>query len=183
MKPLSSQRRSWPPCRWPQLDAAPTFATTGKGSEFAISLPRVRRNEDAPFLAPAPPTASSSQGARILLVDDNEDGAVVMADALTQLGHEVRVACDGPSALHLAEQFTPNVALLDIGLPVMDGYELAARLRELPSFAGVSLVALTGYGEPSAVQRCREAGFAPHLVKPVELTRLQEVVRATTVAP
>ena len=82
------------------------------------------------------------------------------------------------SALRLVEQFTPTLALLDIGLPVMDGYELAQRLRELPSLAGVSLVAITGYGEPPAVRRSMQAGFAAHLVTPVDLTRLQEVARA-----
>jgi CheY-like chemotaxis protein len=111
-----------------------------------------------------------------LLVDDNQDVAQTLADALTILGHEVRVAHDGPGALRLVEKFTPTLALLDIGLPVMDGYELARRLRELPSLAGIRLVAITGYGEAPAALRSVEAGFEAHLVKPVQLERLQEVI-------
>jgi CheY-like chemotaxis protein len=76
----------------------------------------------------------------------------------------------------LIEQFTPTLALLDIGLPVMDGYELARRLRELPSLAGIRLVAVSGYGEVPAVLRSIEAGFEAHLVKPVQLARLEQVI-------
>jgi PAS domain S-box-containing protein len=152
----------------------------GKGSEFSISLPRARGEVAA--RRPAAPRAvgPSTSGARILVVDDNEDIAGVLAQTLGSLGHEVRVAHDGPSALRLARRFTPAVALLDIGLPVMDGYELAARLREVPALADVRLVALTGYGEPSALRRSRDAGFFAHLVKPVDLTRILEVVQKAT---
>ena len=89
----------------------------------------------------------------------------------------MRIAHDGPAALRVVEEFTPTLALLDIGLPVMDGYELASRLRELPALARARFVAVSGYGERAAVQRSIEAGFVAHLVKPVRLDRLEEVVR------
>jgi PAS domain S-box-containing protein len=149
----------------------------GKGSEFAVSLARGRREDDARTRTSGT-QETRSRGARILLVDDNDDWARAVADLLAMLGHEVRVANSGPEALRMVEQFTPNVCLLDIGLPVMDGYELARRLRALPSLAGVPLVAVTGYGEPSAVQRSADAGFKAHLVKPVPLDVLDKVARS-----
>ena len=97
----------------------------------------------------------------------------MLAEALTGKGHDTRVAHDGPAALRVAAEFTPDVALLDIGLPVMDGYELAAHLRELPGLAGVRLVALTGYGQESDRQRTRDAGFHDHLVKPVDIDAIE----------
>jgi CheY-like chemotaxis protein len=150
----------------------------GKGSEFAVSLPRGRREDDARTRTSSAPQEKRSRGARILLVDDNDDWARAVADLLAMLGHEVQVANSGPEALRMVEQFTPNVCLLDIGLPVMDGYELARRLRALPSLAGVPLVAVTGYGEPSAIQRSAEAGFKAHLAKPVPLDVLDKVARS-----
>ena len=148
-----------------------------KGSEFVITLPRGRRKDDARAGAEEGRQESRSRGARILLVDDNQDWARSVADLLGMLGHDVRVAHDGPQALRVVEQFTPTLCLLDIGLPVMDGYELARHLRALPQLSGVPLVAVTGYGEPSAVQRSTEAGFKAHLVKPVPLDVLEKVAR------
>jgi PAS domain S-box-containing protein len=149
----------------------------GRGSEFTITLPRSHR-KDAHRAGPSKAMmAKASPGARILLVDDNEGWAEAAAHALTLLGHEVRVAHDGPEALRVVESFTPTLGLLDIGLPVMDGYELARRLRNLPSLAGMRLVAVTGYGERAAVRRSANAGFEAHLVKPVEVELLDEVAR------
>jgi PAS domain S-box-containing protein len=152
----------------------------GRGSEFAITLTRSQR-KDAHRAAPSKaPRAKSLPGARILLVDDNEGWVEAVAHALTLLGHEVRVAHDGPEALRIIEAFTPTLGLLDIGLPVMDGYELARRLRSVPSLSGMRLVAVTGYGERAAVQRSTKAGFEGHLVKPVEVELLDRVARDTT---
>jgi PAS domain S-box-containing protein len=145
----------------------------GKGSEFTISLPRSRRSSETRADASPPGREEASRGARILVVDDNEDAAQTLADALSELGHQVHVAHDGPEALSLAERIKPTICFIDIGLPVMDGYELARRLREVPSLCGVPLVAVSGYGELSAVQRSTDAGFQTHLVKPVELAKLE----------
>ena len=116
------------------------------------------------------------QARKILVVDDNEDAAEMLSEALRIKGHETRVAHDAPSALRLAEGFTPDIAFLDIGLPVMDGYELAGRLRELPGLRGIRLVAVTGYGQESDRRRSQAAGFHHHLVKPVDFEAVDGVV-------
>jgi PAS domain S-box-containing protein len=159
----------------------------GKGSEFTISLPRSTRTEVGQAVTSTIRKLDASRGVRILLVDDNEDWTRGVEVLLTALGHEVRVAHDGPQAFRIVEQFKPALAFLDIGLPVMDGYELARRLREMPSFSGVPLVAVSGYGEVSSVQRSAEAGFKAHLVKPVAAEVLdkvaRDVVRTGQIAP
>ena len=113
---------------------------------------------------------------RVLVVDDNEDGAEMLASSLESMGHRVRVAHDGRAALDAAAKFHPEVALLDIGLPVMDGYELASRLRDLPAGRDIHLVAVTGYGQQRDRAASEAAGFAEHVVKPVDLERLRAIV-------
>lgn len=98
------------------------------------------------------------------------------------MGHTVRIAHDGPAALRVAEQFKPEIALLDIGLPAMDGYELARLLREQSDLPYLSLVAVTGYGQESDRRKAMDAGFNSHLVKPVDMERLRTVMRAMTSA-
>ena len=100
----------------------------------------------------------------------------MLATALTAKGYDTRVAHDAPAALRIAAEFRPAVAFLDIGLPVMDGYELAAHLRELPELNGMKLIALTGYGQESDRRKSREAGFDHHLVKPVDFTVVESVL-------
>ena len=146
----------------------------GKGSEFTIRLP----SAPASALTPIPGAISASPGRhrlrtgqRILVVDDNQDAADALVDALRARGLPVSVAYDGPGALEAAARFRPHAAFLDIGLPVMDGYELARRLRELLGPA-VKLVALTGYGQDRDRALSRAAGFDEHLVKPVELEQI-----------
>ena len=145
----------------------------GKGSEFIIRLPLERRADDGADALPALPAAAAAvpgAGAvRILVVDDNEDGAEMLAAALIGKGYDTRVAHDAPAALQMAAEFSPDVVFLDLGLPVMDGYELAAHLRELPGLAGLRLIAVTGYGQEADRRRTRDAGFHGHLVKPVDL--------------
>ena len=139
----------------------------GRGSEFVVRLPLA-----AVAAPPAPGVAARPAPAgvcRVLIVDDNRDAAELLEEGLRGAGHVTRVAFDGPTALRLAAELLPDVALLDIGLPVMDGFELARRLRELPGLAALRLVALTGYGQPSDRERSRVAGFDEHLTKPVEL--------------
>jgi CheY-like chemotaxis protein len=115
--------------------------------------------------------------ARILVVDDNQDGAEMLAELLAGRGYDIRVALDAPAALTIAAEFTPDFALLDIGLPVMDGWELAARLRELPGLARLLLIAVTGYARKEDRQRTLEAGFHLHLVKPIDLDALEATLR------
>jgi CheY-like chemotaxis protein len=112
----------------------------------------------------------------VLVVDDNSDAAETLADILRELGHTTSVAHDGPTALAAATAFRPHIALLDIGLPVMDGYELARRLREHPDLGKTHLFAITGYGQESDRERSRAAGFQEHLVKPIDLAHLASLI-------
>jgi CheY-like chemotaxis protein len=113
---------------------------------------------------------------RILVVDDNEDSARLLADVLPQKGYETGVALDGPTALRLAVDLRPTIAILDIGLPVMDGYDLAKELRRLPSLSALELIAVTGYGQEADRLRSAEAGFRHHLVKPVDFVALERAL-------
>ncbi|MBL9105325.1 MAG: response regulator [Myxococcales bacterium] len=153
----------------------------GLGSEFVVRLPRVdvadHHREARP---PDPGVHVEPDARRVLVVDDNEDAAVVLAEMLGLVGYNARYAHDGPSALRVAEEFAPDVAILDIGLPVMDGYELAQRFGEHPTLRRTRLVAVTGYGQDHDHARSRAAGFAAHLVKPVELLQLQPVLADLT---
>jgi CheY-like chemotaxis protein len=109
---------------------------------------------------------------RVLLVDDNTDACDSLAELLRECGHDVRVAHDGSAALRDAPGFQPDVIVLDIGLPGMDGYEVARRLRGEPRLSGAILVALTGYGEERHRRRAEESGFDHHMTKPVDLEKL-----------
>ena len=113
---------------------------------------------------------------RVLIVEDNQGISMMMSALLRKLGHEVRAVHDGESALVATEEFLPHVVLLDIGLPKLSGYEVARRLRTQPAGSQALLVALTGYGQDSDSQEAFEAGFDEHLVKPVGLDKLQEVL-------
>ena len=109
---------------------------------------------------------------RILVVDDLADAADSLAILLRIVGHEVRTAYDGTAALIAAEQFQPHAVLLDIGLPRLDGYQVAQRLRQMPVLQRVCLIAISGYGRESDVERAYQAGFDLHLLKPVNADRL-----------
>jgi signal transduction histidine kinase/ActR/RegA family two-component response regulator len=148
----------------------------GRGSEFWVTLPRAPRAELESTPQASVSHAFPARSQRILLVDDNRDAADSTAQALREAGHEVRVAYDGPSALDVGGEMTPSLALLDIGLPVMDGYELARRLREQRPGAALKLVALTGYGQKADRENSRQAGFDAHLVKPVAMEELLTLV-------
>ncbi|MEQ1505918.1 MAG: ATP-binding protein, partial [Myxococcota bacterium] len=142
----------------------------GTGTELVVRLPAVGvALQDGP--TPVDERRRTAATRRILVVDDNEDAAVLLAEALGGYGHEIRTAFDGPSALRIAGEFRPQIAVLDLGLPVMDGYELAQRLRASPE-PPARLVAVTGYGEARDRARSRAAGFDAHLVKPVSLDDL-----------
>jgi signal transduction histidine kinase/ActR/RegA family two-component response regulator len=156
----------------------------GCGSQFIVELPASLASAPDPEPSATPPQRRTPQRAaesrRILVVDDNEDTTAVMAELLTWAGHEVAVAHDGPSALEVAARFAPEIALLDIGLPVMDGYELAVRLRRL--VPGVRLVAISGYGQEADRRRGREAGFEEHFVTPSQVEQLARVLAPPTPA-
>jgi CheY-like chemotaxis protein len=122
--------------------------------------------------SPERPPRPNVDARRVLVVDDNEDAVELMAEMLRTLGFEVQVALDPVAALALARDFQPEVAVLDIGLPVMDGYELATRLRELLGGRPCRLIALTGYGQHHDRVRSGQAGFDAHLVKPVDMDTL-----------
>ncbi len=143
----------------------------GRGSTFTVTLPHVVRPETSSTAA-SPVTLREGSGRRILVVDDNVDAAQMLHELLAMQGHETVVAHDGGAALALALSFKPEVALLDIGLPVMDGYELARRLRAELGSNPLRLIAITGYGQDADRARARDAGFDHHLVKPIELPAL-----------
>ncbi|WP_272428115.1 ATP-binding protein [Polyangium jinanense] len=148
-------------------------AGPGRGSEFILRLPLAASKTAPPPRAweERPMGAASASLCRVLVVDDNQDAAVLLAEALRATGYETRVAFDGPSGLEIGRTFRPEIAVLDIGLPVMDGYELAERLRELSS-PPLRLLALSGYAQPGDRDRTRAAGFDEHLVKPVDMKTL-----------
>jgi PAS domain S-box-containing protein len=152
----------------------------GRGSEFVVRLPRL--DGLPPRMAtPSGRVASIAQSAtprRVLVVDDSPDSAESMAAVLRLCGHEVRAALNGPGAIALARHFRPEVALLDIGIPGMTGYEVAAALRELPGMEALVLIAMTGYGQAQDRMRSREAGFQHHLVKPVEIADVHHVLES-----
>jgi CheY-like chemotaxis protein len=147
----------------------------GQGSEFIVELPLVeaRPKMNRPVDDARRAAAAS---ARIVVIDDNVDAALSLAALLRALGHEVETAHDAPGAIAVAETFRPQVALLDIGLPVMDGYDLARELRAVSGDRPLHLVAVTGYGLAPDRQRSREAGFIEHLVKPVDRKELQALL-------
>jgi CheY-like chemotaxis protein len=123
------------------------------------------------------PQAAAPHATRVLVVDDNEDGAEMLSIVLSTLGYATRVAHDAPSALRVAAEFAPQIALLDIGLPIMDGYELAARLREVAGLARLRLIAVTGYGGETDRKKTHDAGFHQHLVKPVDLNMIEATLK------
>ena len=153
-------------------------AGCGAGSSFTIQLP-VPASHEQGVHTPLPPTSrhlAHGSVRRVLVVDDNGDAAELLARVMDQLGCETRTAHDGPSALALIESFRPELALLDIGLPVMDGYELARHLRQRSDAEPIRLVAVTGYGQKSDVERAFAAGFDEHLTKPVKLELLEALL-------
>ena len=151
----------------------------GHGSEFVLRLPVLSRTQgvEAPQRDRPGEPAGKTPRRRILVVDDNVDAARSLARLLTRVyGQEVRVAHDGPEALAVAGEFRPEVVLLDIGLPGMDGNEVARRLRGRPEFEKTLIVALTGWGQEEDVARSREAGFDHHLVKPANPDAIRELL-------
>jgi signal transduction histidine kinase len=147
----------------------------GRGSEFVARLPAVWKPHP-PRAAPTPNSAATRRTTRVLIVDDNRDAADSLATLLKMEGHEVCQVYDGPSALEAARQQRPAIIFLDLGLPGMDGYEVARQLRKQHDMKKSLLIALTGYGQEEDRRRCHDAGFDLHMVKPVELVTLREML-------
>jgi PAS domain S-box-containing protein len=143
------------------------------GSEFTVRLPLAVDERSSKSSGTTPKATRTIPSRRILVVDDNVDSAATLGMLLKYLGADVHVAHDGVAALDAVEKYRPNVVLLDIGMPGMDGLEVARRIRERDEFSAITLIALTGWGQEDDRQRTREAGFDHHLVKPADIAALQ----------
>ncbi len=155
----------------------------GRGSEFTIRLPLPISSELEPPSLPLESADRPSPSGRVLVVDDNVDSATMLARLLKMSGHDVRTAYSGPAALEAALAHPPDVVLLDIGLPGLNGYEVARRLRQYPQLEGVRLVAMTGYGDEADRQLAMEAGFDRHVVKPVDFPKVEALLKMMLTSP
>jgi len=150
----------------------------GKGSTFSVRLPLAASQDSAlPAALSGTLRAQLGSGLRVLVVDDNKDAAESLAMLLQLLGHSVRTTSDGPKALQEAQSHRPDLILLDIGMPGMDGYEVARRLRQLEESRDAMIVALTGWGQLEDRRRSREAGFDHHMVKPPDLAEVERMLK------
>jgi PAS domain S-box-containing protein len=154
-------------------------AGLGQGSEFIVRLPAASHVPPAESVERAvEPPKSIPRGVRILVVDDNQDSARSLGRVLKLLGGDVRIANDGASALKLIFDSPPSIAFLDLGMPEMDGYELARRIRQGPQGETMTLVALTGWGRDEDLARTKAAGFDAHYIKPIDLDSLEQLLRS-----
>ena len=159
-------------------------AGRNQGAELIVTLPAATVENPVRHSAARRSTSQSGEhGRRILVIDDNVDAAELMAVYLETRGHTTLVAHDGPSALKLVHGFAPDIALLDIGLPVMDGYELARRLRDDSELQALKLIAVTGYGQATDRAKSRAVGFNAHLVKPVKMEQLLAAIEEISASP
>jgi CheY-like chemotaxis protein len=152
----------------------------GRGSEFVVRLPvTIRVEPESPTdLAATRPTVASP-GLRILIADDNADSVTTLSWSLEHSGHEVRTASDGIAAVQVAREFRPQLALLDIGMPRLNGYDAAREIRKMLGDE-VTLVAVTGWGQEEDKRRAREAGFDRHVTKPIDIETLDRMVARPT---
>ena len=156
------------------------FSTLGQGSEFVVRL-AVHPPDTLALAAQPAPNGTGEPAARtlqVLVVDDNVDAAKILQMLVQECGHRVRMAHTGPTALKTALEHRPDVILLDIGLPLLDGYEVAKRIRQEPKIRDTVLVAITGYEREGYRQRSRQAGFDHHLVKPADFRKVREILAA-----
>lgn len=153
-------------------DSPSSFDDSPSSFDNAPRAPQPGRNSDE-FAEPA----ADNRRLRILVVDDLADAADSLARLLRAVGYEVHTAYDGPTAILAAERASPQLVLLDIGLPRMDGYQVARLLRQMPSMQSACLIALSGYGRDSDIEQAYLAGFDQHLLKPVSQERLVAVLR------
>ena len=152
----------------------------GRGTEVTVRLPRstkARAEVTEPVRTEPPSVSDAAEGARVLVVDDNRDAADLIGEFLGAMGYQVTVVHDGAAALGEAQDVAFDIAVIDIGLPIMDGYELGRRLLELRP---MRVIAVTGYGAASDRERSEAAGFEAHLVKPVRTEALLAAIRGPT---
>jgi CheY-like chemotaxis protein/anti-sigma regulatory factor (Ser/Thr protein kinase) len=148
----------------------------GKGSAFMVRLPLLSEGSEPPARAAMDQPTRAKSSLRVLIVDDNQDAGESLAMLLRVLGHDVRTAPDGEAGLAKAEAFRPDVALIDIGLPKLDGYEVSRRIRAQAWGQAMVLIALTGWGQEEDSNRSRDAGFDEHLFKPVHPNTLMRLL-------
>jgi CheY-like chemotaxis protein len=152
-------------------------AGLGKGSTFIVRLPILAdESEDASSQEVGGPTSANVSMRRILVVDDSRDAANSLAHVLRLLGNEVRVAHDGIEAVKAAEECRPEFILMDVGMPRLNGYDAARRIREQPWGASTVIIALTGWGQEGDLVQSKEAGCDGHLVKPVDISDLERLL-------
>jgi CheY-like chemotaxis protein len=156
-------------------------AGRGLGSTFTVTLP-VAAHGTAPVTTVPRARGANVQPHRILLVDDNVDFAASLALLLEGLGHKVAIAHDAATAIEIAREFRPDFGFLDLGLPDVSGYTLARRLHSHPETANTILIAVSGWGQPEDRRRSKDAGFAMHLVKPVDLEDIESAMQMTASA-
>jgi PAS domain S-box-containing protein len=147
----------------------------GRGSRFTIRLPVAQARLQA-LATPSLPATTTALARRILIADDNRDSVEMMQALLEHCGHEIRAAFDGPEALEICEVFKPDTVFLDIGLPGMDGYEVAQRIRRMPSGERVQIIAVSGYAREEDRARALESGFTDHLAKPVDFDHISKML-------
>ena len=150
----------------------------GQGAVFTVRLPLVSAAERVFISTSSSATPALVTGRRVLIVDDNEDAAVMLGEALRAVGYQTTVVHDGPAALATVTSVRPDAALIDLGLPVMDGFELATHLRAGPHAANIPLIAITGYGQARDREASTRVGYAAHLVKPVDVVELGRLLRS-----
>jgi two-component system CheB/CheR fusion protein len=146
---------------------AATSDGEGRGAEFVVRFPLVRESEDKP-LPVRTPKLRAPHGSRVVVVEDNDDSRDMLCTLLKRAGFDCRTAHDGPTGLALIENMNPDIAIIDLGLPGMNGFDIARRLRRVRKPDSLFLIALTGYGQAADRKAALEAGFDEHLVKPVE---------------
>ncbi|AMV22465.1 Sensor histidine kinase TmoS [Planctomyces sp. SH-PL14] len=161
-------------------DVAVESEGADRGSRFHVRLPIPLEEQEAPSDAASPQSEWRSGGLRVLVVDDNRPAADTLTKLVRMLGCEAATAYDGDEGIEVAEAFRPDLILMDLGMPKRTGYEAAAHIRQQPWGAGITLVALTGWGQAEDRRRTTEAGFNRHLVKPVEPAMLQRLLRETS---
>lgn len=157
------------------------YSTLGQGSEFIVRLPVIVFPKSQPPLPNTEKARPMESALRVLVVDDRLDSAESLALLLRASGYQVHVAYDGPSAVEIALSYQPDVVLLDIGLPGIDGYEVARRIRQQSTLKNICLVAVTGYGQETDRQRSRKAGFEYHLAKPADFSKIQQILATVKV--
>jgi CheY-like chemotaxis protein len=151
-------------------------AGRGRGSEFTVSLPKGDLRGEIDAERSTSPAEATGRHLRIIVADDNRDAAHTLAMLLTLEGHEVRAVHDGIEALAMGDEFAPQLMFLDIGMPLLDGYETARQVREREWGAHTHLVALTGWGQEEDRRKALAAGFQNHLVKPAELEAMKAII-------